>query len=273
MAPLNPVYKPIGSSAVPLEDDSQYPPQPPSNPRISTVILSFTTLISALLALYFSQLPKDLRTASEAHSGQAVFNLRTGYDTEWEPAKASIDIQKVTYTSALRYNATSDTYYRDFDPSTPQYVGKPNADIDQAWSDLLKGQYLVLSEEEAMQLDDPVAVMGYYLGEVEVMHSLHCLNAIRKEIHREYYKDHDMHPLPDNLRSVHVDHCLEQLRQNIQCAGDLTPVLLRPYGIAPNINLVGTPQIHTCRNWEALRQWWTERTNTTGGLDSGGLKV
>lgn len=31
--------------------------------------------------------------------------------------------------------------------------------------DLLAGQYLVLSEEEAMLLDDPVAMKGLYLGE------------------------------------------------------------------------------------------------------------
>jgi hypothetical protein len=31
--------------------------------------------------------------------------------------------------------------------------------------DLLAGQYLVLTEEETMQLDDPVPVQGYHLGD------------------------------------------------------------------------------------------------------------
>jgi hypothetical protein len=45
-----------------------------------------------------------------------------------------------------------------------------------------------------------------------------------------------------------AEHCIEQLRQTIQCAGDLTPVLLRPYGEKPNVNYIGPPQTHTCRN-------------------------
>ena len=94
-------------------------------------------------------------------------------------------------------------------------------------------------------------------------------NAIRKDIHRDYYKEHDTHLLPDAIRTVHVEHCMEQLRQNIQCAGDLTPVLLRPFGVAPHINLIGTPQVHTCRSWDTIRQWWTERGNATGSITGG----
>lgn len=55
------------------------------------------------------------------------------------PAKEAIQIQKVTYTSALRYNSTSKEYYREFDPTKPQYVGKPSPEIDKAWNDLLAG--------------------------------------------------------------------------------------------------------------------------------------
>ena len=55
------------------------------------------------------------------------------------PAKASIEMQKVTYTSAFGYNATSKTYYREFDSSQPQYVGTPTPEIDKAWEELLDG--------------------------------------------------------------------------------------------------------------------------------------
>ena len=36
------------------------------------------------------------------------------------------------------------------------------------------------------------------------MHSLHCLNAIRKALYREYYSVHEEHPLPEELRLIHV---------------------------------------------------------------------
>lgn len=68
-----------------------------------------------------------------------------------------------------------------------------------------------------------------------------------------------------------LDHCIEQLRQSIQCAGDLTPVPLLPYGEEPNITLIGNPQLHTCRSWDSFRTWWTDRGRTNGsieGLDS-----
>ncbi|KUJ19169.1 uncharacterized protein LY89DRAFT_564048, partial [Mollisia scopiformis] len=91
------------------------------------------------------------------------------------------------------------------------------------------------------------------------MHSLHCLNSIRKAMNHEYYIEHDKHKLAPGLQQIHVDHCLEQLRQSIQCAGDLSPVPLRPYGEAPHVNLVGTTQVYTCRNWNAFRQFYTER--------------
>ncbi|KAI9650328.1 hypothetical protein NHQ30_000341 [Ciborinia camelliae] len=100
---------------------------------------------------------------------------------------------------------------------------------------------------------------------LEVMHSLHRLadflipwqepmlilyqNAIPKALSPKYYADHDMHGnLPEQL--VHIDHCINQIRQSIQYAGDLTPVPLRPYGEDPSMTLIGTPQIHTRRNWE-----------------------
>lgn len=39
---------------------------------------------------------------------------------------------------------------------------------------------------------------------VEVMHSLHCVNAIRKALSPEYYSVHDMHALPEELQQIHV---------------------------------------------------------------------
>lgn len=81
------------------------------------------------------------------------------------PAKEAIEMQEVTYTSIFRYNATDNSYYREFDPAAPQYVGAPTPEIDKAWMDLLAGQYLVFNKSEAMELDDPVSIKGHYLGE------------------------------------------------------------------------------------------------------------
>ncbi|KAL2064106.1 hypothetical protein VTL71DRAFT_4600 [Oculimacula yallundae] len=266
MAPLTPAYKEIGfsddtCSEIDISEESHRKNPRAKFPRTSTMILSMTTLTFALWALYLTLRPVNICP---------VQTFQEGYSTDWEPAKAAIQLQEVTYTSAFRYNGTSKGYYREFDPALPQYIGTPNEDIDKAWAELLTGQYLVLSKDEAQKLDNPVAIQGFYLAEVEVMHSLHCLNAIRKALHKDYYAKHDPHHLPEDLQRIHVDHCFEQLRQNIQCATDLTPVPLRPYGEEPHINLIGTPQAHTCRNWDVFRKWYTDRGLEHGKVNGGG---
>lgn len=76
--------------------------------------------------------------------------------------------------------------------------------FDLSVAEVITGQYLVISEAEAKHLDNPVAIKNVYLAEPEVMHSLHCVNAIRKELHREYYATHDKHKIPEQARKVHV---------------------------------------------------------------------
>lgn len=49
-------------------------------------------------------------------------------------------MELVRYTNAFRYNATDKTYYREFNPTEPQYVGTPSPEIDEAWNDLLHGK-------------------------------------------------------------------------------------------------------------------------------------
>jgi len=65
-----------------------------------------------------------------------------------------------------------------------------------------------------------------------------------------------------------IEHCVDQIRQSIQCHGDLTPLLLRGYGEGDNSLLIGSPQTHTCRNWDSLRSWYTERGKKHGVLDA-----
>lgn len=56
------------------------------------------------------------------------------------PAKASIKAEQVTFTSSLKYNATTKEIYREIDHSQPQYVGTPSPEIDAAWDTLLHGE-------------------------------------------------------------------------------------------------------------------------------------
>jgi hypothetical protein len=91
-------------------------------------------------------------------------------------------------------------------------------------------------------------------GGVDMFHSLHCLNGLRKVIQGRSDKQYDV--LGEDFVRLHVNHCIEQLRQAIMCHGDLTPVTLMPvFNPSKNVLvLVGqTEYSHTCRDWDGLR--------------------
>ncbi|KAE9367867.1 hypothetical protein N431DRAFT_471261 [Stipitochalara longipes BDJ] len=259
MASTKQTYKPLGTDeevSAEYDDLQDHRPRKSRWPNTSTIVLSITTAIFGLHSIYLSL------HANCACLEKGAFDA--GYSTEWEPARSSIELSRVKFTGAFRYNETSGTYYREHDPAEPQYIGPPSPEIDRAWEELLGGQYLILNEEEGLQLDNPVPILDQYIAEVEVMHSLHCLNAIRKSLNPEYYSVHDKHIMPAQLKTIHDEHCFEQIRQTIQCAGDLTPVPLRPYGDEHLKTYIGEPEVHTCRNWDSFRSWYTERGEKHG---------
>ncbi len=55
-----------------------------------------------------------------------------------------------------------------------------------------------------------------------------------------------------------IDHCLNHIRQAIQCHGDMTPVTSI---YMPSVNtMVGNfEQAHTCRDWSKVKAWLAER--------------
>ena len=58
------------------------------------------------------------------------------------------------------------------------------------------------------------------------------------------------------------DHCIDQLRQTIQCYGDRTPNHTRWFDAIGQAFVV-TDTVHTCRNFDALREWTSAKHNET----------
>lgn len=65
-----------------------------------------------------------------------------------------------------------------------------------------------------------------------------------------------------------LDHCVDQIRQAILCAGDLTPVTLQPIltGASRILILGQAERLHTCRNGMAVRDWFEERGDRLGAF-------
>jgi hypothetical protein len=63
-----------------------------------------------------------------------------------------------------------------------------------------------------------------------------------------------------HMGDVTTGHCIEQLRQYVMCAGDLTPIPTMYYE-NPGRNYANSDVPHTCRSFQRIRDWTTERFN------------
>jgi hypothetical protein len=96
-----------------------------------------------------------------------------------------------------------------------------------------------------------------------MFHSLHCINALRKEFSKILYNGTGYlteykHELPafvsgGEWHAMHVDHCLDRLRQDVMCHGDMTPSPLFSFEGFPLV--AGRSGPHTCRKFEPIRAW------------------
>jgi hypothetical protein len=137
---------------------------------------------------------------------------------------------------------------------------------------------LVMNAEEASQLSISTTGLvdkhakvdeSQYLVTVEVFHQLHCLDYLR---HASYAAEdgYQHHPNEsDWSRGHHVDHCVDYLRQVIQCHGDLTPIALERIPGVPALPLPNPPPYkpnfaiqHTCRNFDKIYDFALQRNSS-----------
>ncbi|KAE9379519.1 hypothetical protein N431DRAFT_460772 [Stipitochalara longipes BDJ] len=183
----------------------------------------------------------------------------TGFKTDLQAITNHIELEEVVFENQVVLSDTGQLVRVPGDG--PQYVGEPSEAIDDAWRNLLIGLNVDLKGSEADDIRDktfqwPKSDVSY--SGVDLFHSLHCLNEIRKFLYPEYYAEKDPTEAEKRVERVHQEHCLDYIRQSLQCGGDLTPmnwvwieqtqkVFFKP----------GTP--HTCRKFDAVWQWVEER--------------
>lgn len=125
---------------------------------------------------------------------------------------------------------------------------------------------------------------GLYYAAVDVFHNLHCLNMVRKELDKEYYGVHkhgehvsarqaaDMDMGGKNQQSSldaaqrdHVYHCMNHIRQSLQCRPDLSPAAMHIYeDVDGSKFFLGNAKMHSCYDWDAIMQWAGEREKELG---------
>ncbi|EED21441.1 conserved hypothetical protein [Talaromyces stipitatus ATCC 10500] len=83
---------------------------------------------------------------------------------------------------------------------------------------------------------------GKAIYTVAAFHQLHCLTVIRTSLYQFNSGRKQLDPWD------HITHCLDTLRQEIQCSADPT--------------IGGISRVHECRDFEALKEWTTKRSYT-----------
>ena len=94
-----------------------------------------------------------------------------------------------------------------------------------------------------------------YIAEFDVQHQLHCLNEVRKMVYYDYYYSEKFGlEGPDDLFWLHMGHCIDSLRQTIQCQANMDLVTnnwVQPLDLPwPDFNVQ-----HMCRNHDAILAW------------------
>ncbi|KAG9528103.1 hypothetical protein KCU93_g4526, partial [Aureobasidium melanogenum] len=181
------------------------------------------------------------------------------------------------------------------DSNLPLYFGKPSPVIDAAWAELLHYEYPAITPEEialnpSLNYDmdrDKHPVTGRHHFALDVFHNLHCLNAVRMELDKDYYgahdhghvgrragQDHETHASQPHQQHQgaleaaqrdHIDHCMNHIRQSLQCRPDLSPAAMHVFDDTNGSKyFLGNAEKHTCYDWESIMQWAAARNPEPG---------
>ncbi|KAF2727300.1 hypothetical protein EJ04DRAFT_393047, partial [Polyplosphaeria fusca] len=145
-----------------------------------------------------------------------------------------------------------------------EYKGPPSPERDAAWNALTNhgGGFFSISQETLQaanasehSIELPDSIGGGYMASLEVTHQLHCVQLIREWSYRDYYRNKSIifYDSDETLR-IHLDHCIDNLRQKLMCDSDtgiLTYVWIKnrssPYadfGVQKK-----------CRNYSQVQEW------------------
>ena len=177
----------------------------------------------------------------------------------------------------IKYNVQKFT--TGFGNQRSKYQAPPSEQKDKDWEDLYVEAFTIPKEQAAQQPNKTVPVSdapdAEYITSFSVMHFLHCLDMVRRGLDFFYYPDysglnatHNPYTLgfsafkdhePDGMLGMeHLDHCVDALRQALTCQADLSPVVWQWDRRTKGVK-VWAQTVHTCRNYDELKDWARER--------------
>ncbi|MCJ1402924.1 hypothetical protein MMC11_006145 [Xylographa trunciseda] len=189
--------------------------------------------------------------------GECIARLST-----YSPAIESVEYEELNFDNLFRHQ----TVYR----------GPPTNELEREWERLYFHDLVAIPEDKFRHLNKsadrkyiqiPSRLGGGYAANIDVFHQLHCLNLIRQYTWREYYEAYpDRVETPSDIvldtkegLRTHVDHCIETLRLNLMCHGDVTPYI---FVKESDDDILGTADFnahHKCRRFDKLVDFFEKK--------------
>lgn len=193
---------------------------------------------------------------ASAWFGRERNSYETGFDTDLDAAFPALDIHRVPFTGGLHWDENGALIRNPLPTGGTEWVGTPSPELDALWDHVVDaaGVDLIGHEADMVRGKTRQRPSGEYISGLDVFHQLHCLNKIRQSFYPDYYHD------PDGkvIEQLHIDHCIDYLRQAIMCSSDMsvTKVVYSPSADrwSPDFE-----REHTCRNFEKLLSWSLDR--------------
>jgi len=175
------------------------------------------------------------------------------YTSMWSPALEHMDPEY----HLVQFNGTLG--------HATEYTGDPSPEVDAVWENWSFVKYASLPEETMKKLPESMDSArftpeygGGYIGFLEVSHHIHCLNVLRKAVYSDYYMspEHLDSPFTDEpfVVSMHIKHCIEQLRQNIMCNAD-TGIITHHWVKDDPDPFANFNTWHKCRDISSVEKW------------------
>ncbi|KAK0732542.1 tat pathway signal sequence [Apiosordaria backusii] len=158
-------------------------------------------------------------------------------------------------------------FRRAFGKDLSPYQGWPDDEKDDLWEELYSyGASIHIDGQAAERLHDKTErapVPGFedrYVVGIDVFHQLHCLNMIRMGLFPGRYNTSMKRPdgTINYLQWLHMDHCIESLRQSITCHSDIS-VFTYWWLESKKVMEPELGTMHVCRNFSRIRAWAFDR--------------
>ncbi|EUC32694.1 hypothetical protein COCCADRAFT_37377 [Bipolaris zeicola 26-R-13] len=176
-----------------------------------------------------------------------------GFVTDIEPARAAISLKRKKFYGGVNIDKHG-SYSITKDPNSTDFFAPLSPKLDAAWREemLLNGTHGF-----SKLTPDEIRNSGIQVLDEDLRHGHY---EIQKSLARDYYTDITDEPeRPYHMsHRMHLDHCLENIRQHLTCSFDLTWTLLawRPEA---KVAHAATDQWHVCRNFDAMMSWMANR--------------